>query len=127
MIQNIDIIFQCLLTGLLLLVGIAGWIDWLLIRSTIVGILIAAVGGIAIGVVAHRYLGNSRNNRDTLFGLIVTVGLGVLTIGYLYIIHIKGPMNSIGTLNRTVKQTFIFLEFLFAHISGIRLSKLIKR
>jgi hypothetical protein len=126
-VQNTDIILHCLLAVLLLFTGVIGWIDWHIIQSTFIGMLVAAVGGTVLGMVALRYLGESRSNRETLFGLVVTVGLGVLTIGYLYIFYIKGPMKSIGTLNRMVKQTFIFLEFLFAHISGIRLGKRFKR
>ena len=122
-IRNTDIVVHFFLVVVLLLTGIFGWIDWSLIRSTLIGMLLAAVGGIAIGMIANRYLGNSHNNGEILIGMTVTVGLGVLTIGYLYIVYIKGPMESIGTLNRTVQQTLIFIEFLIAHISGIRLGK----
>ncbi len=119
-----DIVLHCVLVVLLLCTGIIGWINWSVIRWTLIGMLVAAVGGIAIGLTAHRYLAHNKNNREAFLGMVATTGIGVLSIGYLYIIHIKGPMKSIGTLNRTVEQTFIFLEFLIAHISGIRLGKL---
>jgi hypothetical protein len=118
----VAIILQCILVILLLCTGLTGWIHWSLILSTLLGMLIAAVGGIAIGITAQRFLGHSRNNLETFVGLAATVGIGVLTIGYLYIIHIKNPMGSIGTLPRTVEQTVIFLEFLLSQISGIKLA-----
>jgi hypothetical protein len=122
-LKNVDIILHFSLIIALLVGGLFGWINWFLIQSTLLGMLVAAAGGIIIGFFANRYLGNSRNNREIILGMTTTVGLGVLTIGYLYIFYIKGPMSSIGTLERTVKQIFIFLEFLIAHLSGFRLGK----
>ena len=122
-VRYTDLYLHAVLVLALLCSRAVGWIDWSTFRSTLIGMMIAAVGGIVIGLVAYRYLGNYRNNREVLVGMVLTVGFGVLTIGYLYIIHIKGPMSSIGTINRAVKQVIIFTEFLFAHISGIKLGK----
>jgi hypothetical protein len=120
-----DIILQLTLVILLLLAGGIKLLGWSVIWSTVTGMLIAAAGGIVNGITAHHYLATNRGTRDTFLGMAFVVGIGVLTIGYLYIFHIKGPMNSIGTFSRTIEQSFIFLEFLFAQISGIRLDKLI--
>jgi hypothetical protein len=121
LLQHPDIILQLFLIVVLLFAGTVGWIPWSVIGSSLLGMVLAAAGGLSIGAVAYRFLGRGQNNREILTGMIVSVGLGILTIGYLYIVHIKGPMNTIGTPSRTVKQTFIFLEFLLAHVSGIRL------
>lgn len=125
--QNGDILLHCLLVIFVLFTGITGWISWQVIRLTLLGMLVAAVGGVLVGIAAQRFLANSKSTRETLLGMVVTTGIGVLTIGYLYIFYIKGPMKSIGTLDRTVEQTLIFLEFLIAHISGIRLGRLLTR
>jgi hypothetical protein len=121
--RNLDVILQAMMVIMLLLAGVIKLLGWAVIWSTVTGMLIAAAGGIVNGLTAHHYLASSRSTRDTFLGMALTVGIGVLTIGYLYIFHIQGPMKSIGTFSRTIKQFFIFLEFLLAQISGIRLDK----
>lgn len=102
----------------LLLSALIQLLPWSLIHSTFVGMLIAAVGGFVSGLISRRYLGHSQNNQETILGIAAVVVIGVMTIGYIYLVHIKGPMSSIGTLHRTIEQTFIFLEFLVAQASG---------
>ena len=121
--KNTDLLLHCILGILLALLGVFGWVAQDVIVSTFTGMLIAAIGGIAVGIFAYRYLGRGNGNTETLFGLAITVGIGVITIGYIYFIHIKGSMKSIGTLDRTLNQSLIFIEFLFAQISGIRIGK----
>lgn len=123
MFHNGDIILHSLLVVILLIAAIPGWVHWSVIQKTLIGMLVAGLGGVALGFAAHRFLANSHTTPEALFGMFITTALGVLTVGYLYIIYIQGPMKSIGTLDRTVEQTFIFLEFLIAQISGIRLGK----
>lgn len=123
--SSVDIILHSVLVAVLICFGLTGWTDWSTIESTLLGMVIAAFGGIIIGIFAQRYLAQGQGNREVIFGLVMTAGIGVITIGYLYIIYIKGPMKSIGTVDRAVKQSFIFLEFLVAHISGIKLGEML--
>ncbi|MDF1513813.1 MAG: hypothetical protein P1S60_08395 [Anaerolineae bacterium] len=112
-----------ILVLILLAAGFIGIVRWHIIGSTLIGMVMAAAGGTAIGCCALRLLGHHRHIRDILTGLILTTGIGTLTIGYLYIFYIKGPVSSIGTPDRAVKQVFIFVEFLVAQASGIAVAK----
>jgi hypothetical protein len=108
-----------------LLLGIArilGWIGDGLTMPTLVGCGIAAAGGLLTGLAAERFLHRGRNGAEHLIGLAATTALGVLTIGYLYLVHIRGPMSSIGTLSRAVSQILIFVEFLTAQAAGVLLA-----
>lgn len=118
-----DIIIHCTLAALLFCIGLAGWVNWPFIWSTLTGMVIAAAGGLAIGITALRYLARSKGSREIILGLIITSGIGVLTIGYLYIVHIQESKLAIGTFTRAVNQSFIFGEFLIAQLSGIKLAK----
>ena len=111
-------LLHSLLVITLLVAALTQILPWTLVRSTFIGMVIAAAGGLVIGLISRRYLANSKNNRETILGVVAVVGIGVMTIGYIYIVHIKGPMSTIGTLHRAVEQTYIFLEFLIAQASG---------
>ncbi len=99
-----------------------GWLGPGLARLTLTGCGIAAVGGVLTGAVAERFLHRGRNGTEHLLGLAATTALGVLIIGYLYLVHIRGPMSSIGTLGRGVSQVLIFVEFLTAQVAGVLLA-----
>lgn len=90
------------------------WIDAATVRSALTGIAIAAIGGAATGLVAERFLHRGRNEVENMAGLIGVTMLGLLTIGYLYLIHIRGPMATIGLLPRAVQQVLGFAEYLTA-------------
>lgn len=115
----------CLLTAppaLLLVVHSLGWVEASTLEQTLVGIAITAPGGLIIGIISERFLGRGRNGREQTAGLIAATALGVATIGILYLLHIRGPMSSIGTPARAVKQLLSFVEFLTAQGAGILLS-----
>lgn len=117
-----------LLLGPSLLLGIArglGWIGAAKAVDTLVGILIAAAGGVITGVVAERLLRRGRNGAENLLGVALTTALGVLTIGYLYVVHIQGPMSSIGALDRAVQQVLIFIQYLTAEGAGALLAPIL--
>lgn len=117
-----------LFLGPSLLLGIArglGWIGAAKAVDTLVGILIAAAGGVITGVVAERLLRRGRNGAENLLGVALTTALGVLTIGYLYVVHIQGPMSSIGALDRAVQQVLIFIQYLTAEGVGALLAPIL--
>mgnify|MGYP006306452739 CR=1 FL=1 len=90
-------------------------------QATLTGILIAASGGIVAGITAERFLHRGRGELENLVGLGLTTFVGVLTVGYLYIGHIRGPMSSIATFPRAIRQGLSFLAFLMAQGTGILL------
>jgi hypothetical protein len=117
------------ITGLILtpplLLGIAralGWIGASLATHSFVGCAIAAGGGVLTGLAVERFLHRGRNGTEHLVGLALTTALGVLTVGYLYLVHIRGPMSAITTLSRAVSQILIFVEFLTAQAAGVLLT-----
>jgi len=91
-------------------------------EQTFTGIAITATGGLIVGLISERFLGRGRNGVEQTAGLIAATALSVITIGILYLLHIRGPMSSIGTPERAVKQLFSFVEFLTAQGAGILLS-----
>lgn len=108
------------LLTLLILWGTA-MIDRDTAQATLAGILIAAVGGIIAGLTAERFLHRGRGELENLVGLGLTTFVGVITIGYLYVGHIRGPMSSIATFPRAVRQGLSFLAFLMAQGTGLLL------
>jgi len=112
---------------LLLAAHSLGWILASTAEQTFIGIAITATGGLIVGIISERYLGRGRNGVEQTAGLIAATALSVITIGILYLLHIKGPMSSIGTPERTVKQLFSFVEFLTAQGAGILLSATLGR
>lgn len=119
-----------LLTAPLLALGIARslqWVDAAGARSTLIGMAIAALGGVMTGAVVERFLHRGRNELENVLGLVATTALGISTIGILYLVHIRGPMAAIGSLPRAIRQGLSFLEFLTAQGAGILMASAIIR
>ena len=90
--------------------------------STIIkGVGIAALGGVLTGIVADRFIRRKRNDVELLLGLAFTTALGVLTIGFIYLIHIGGPMSAIVETDRAGEQVTLFLTYLLAQAVGIKI------
>ena len=100
--------------GVNLVGGVAGHI----VGRTLIGMLGAAVGGLAAGITVKRFLAHGKGNGEVLFGLGVTTAIGVVAIGYFYLFYIDNDMQTIRTLARNVEQTAIFVEFLTAQYAG---------
>ncbi len=114
-----------LLLGPLLLIPLGtafSWLDPQGAASTLVGCLIAAAGGLLTGLAAERLLHRGKGSTEQLIGLAVTTALGLLTIGYLYLVHLRGPMEAIDTPQRIVAQLTAFLTYLTAQAAGIVIS-----
>ncbi len=105
--------------GGLFLVGWIGRVSGAVLVHTLLGMTGAAVGGVAAGITAKRFLANGKNTLETLWGLGVTTAIGLVTIGYMYLFYIQKDMQTILALPRNVEQTFIFVEFLTAQYAGI--------
>jgi len=99
-----------------------GRIEAATVEQTLTGIAITAVGGLIAGIISARFLRRGCNGVEQTAGLIAATALSVATIGTLYLFHIRGPMSSIGTPERAVKQLFGFVEFLTAQGAGILFS-----
>ena len=95
------------------------------IQSTLAAMPVALGGGILAGAAAEALVNRSRSTLQTLVGLGLSAGIGVLTIGYINLIHIRGPMSSVGTLSRTVEQVTLFVAFLTAQGAGILLAPVV--
>ncbi len=125
-LQLLDLI-PLLLTFLPLLVAtilwMAGGIQTGTLSKTLAGAGITAIGGVATGIVADRFIRRKRSDIELLVGLALATLLGVLSIGYLYLIHLRGPMSSIGQLDRAVEQIAAFLTYLFAQAVGIQIAR----
>lgn len=104
-------------------IWMAGGIQQGTFSDTLLGAGIAALGGVLTGIVGDRFIRHNRSDIELLIGLALATVLGVLTIGYLYLIHIRGPMASIGQLDRAVEQITVFLTYLFTQAVGIRLTR----
>ena len=102
----------------LFIVGLLGRVACGVIGHTLVGMLGVAVGGVACGVTAKRFLAHGENNSEVVFGLGATTAIGVVAIGYIYLFYIENDMQTILTLARNVEQVFIFVEFLAAQYAG---------
>jgi hypothetical protein len=85
---------------------------------TLVGMVGVTVGGVALGVTAWRYLGHSRAIGEALFGFGACSAIGLVAIGYVYLVYLDVTMASIGDPSRAVKQTLIFVMFLCAAYAG---------
>lgn len=104
--------------GVMLSVSLVGGVAGHVIGRTLLGMLGAAVGGLAAGITARRFVAHGKNNGEVLFGLGATSAIGVVAIGYFYLFYIDNDMQTIRTLARNVEQTAIFVEFLTAQYAG---------
>ncbi|HQE91779.1 MAG TPA: hypothetical protein PLH19_03270 [Anaerolineae bacterium] len=102
----------------LLIVGLLGRIAGSVIVHTLVGMVGTAVGGIAAGVTAQRFIAHGKSSGEVVFGIGATTAIGVVAIGYIYLFYIENAMSTILTLARNVEQTFIFVEFFTAQYAG---------
>jgi hypothetical protein len=105
-----------------LIAWLLGWLGQDLTVKSLTGIAIASIGGLAAGFVEERLLRRPRNDAEQLIGISAATAVGVLTIGYLYVAHIRGPMSTIGTLSRAVEQVLVFVAYLTAQAAGILIS-----
>ena len=104
----------------LFVIGLAAGVSGVVIGHTLVGMLGVAVGGIAGGVTAKRFLAHANGDKEVFYGLGATSAIGVVAIGYVYLFYLDHDMRTIGTLPRTFEQVFIFVEFLVAQYAGIQ-------
>jgi hypothetical protein len=94
-----------------------------LLSDILTGAGVAALGGILTGLVVDRFIKRKQGDVELLVGLSLATAFGVLTVGYLYLIHIRGPIASIGDTDRAVEQITVFLTYLFAQALGIQLAE----
>ena len=99
-------------------VSLVGRVPGHVVTRTLLGMIGAAVGGLAAGVTVKRFMAHGKNNTEALFGLGATTAIGVIAIGYLYLFYIDSDMQAIRTLARNVEQTSIFVEFIAAQYVG---------
>jgi hypothetical protein len=97
-------------------------IDLATAKRTLVGIAITSAGGLIAGALAERLLHRGKHELMHLLGVIATTAIGVLTISYLYLVEIRGPMSTIGSLPRAVHQGIGFIAFLTAQGAGMLIS-----
>lgn len=98
--------------------GITFGISAAVIAHTLVGMLGVAIGGIAGGVTAKRFLAHAKNDGEVLYGLGAVTAIGVVAIGYIYVFYIDNDMRTIGTPARAIEQASIFVEFVLAQVAG---------
>ena len=103
-----------LMLGVSLVSGVAGHG----IGRTLLGMLGAAIGGLAAGITVKRFLAHGKNDLEMFFGVGATTAIGVIAIGYLYMFTIDTAQSNAPTLARNVEQTFVFVEFLTAQYTG---------
>lgn len=99
-------------------VSLVGRVAGYVIGRTLLGMLGAAVGGLAAGITAKRFLAHGKSNGEVLFGLGAVTAIGIIAIGYFYLFYIDNAMQTILTLARNVEQASIFVEFLTAQYAG---------
>lgn len=99
-------------------VSLVGKVAGRVIGHTLLGMLGAAVGGLAAGVTVKRFVAHGKSDGEVLFGLGATTAIGVVAIGYFYLFYIEKDMQTILTLARNVEQISIFVEFLTAQYAG---------
>jgi uncharacterized membrane protein YhaH (DUF805 family) len=102
----------------MLVVSLVGRIAGYVIGHTLLGMLGAAVGGLASGVTVKRFMAHGKSNGEVLYGLGAVTAIGVVAIGYIYMFYIDNAVQTILTLARNVEQASIFVEFLTAQYAG---------
>jgi len=105
------------------IIRMAGGIGSNLMSDILTGAGVAALGGILTGLVVDRFIRRNRGDVELLIGLSLATAFGVLTVGYLYLIHIRGPIASIGDTDRAVEQITVFLTYLLAQTLGIQIAE----
>lgn len=108
---------------LLLWIGVLlNELDLVTAERALGGIAITSAGGLIAGTLAERLLRRGKRELTQLLGVIATTAIGMLTISYLYLVGIRGPMSTIGSLPRAVHQGMGFLAFLTAQGAGMLIS-----
>ena len=102
----------------LVVAGLIARISVAVIAHALLGILGVAVGGLAAGVTAKRFLANAKGDGEVLYGLGAVTTIGVVAIGYIYLFYIDNDMLTIGTPARAIEQVSIFSEFILAQYVG---------
>lgn len=109
--------------GVTVLLALMGWIPVATVGSTFVGVIGATVGGITSGVTAWRFLARPRNDGEAIFGVLAVTAIGVVAIGYIYLVHLNQSTQTITRPERIVEQTASFLTFVAAQSVGILWAK----
>lgn len=107
-----------LVVGCLRLLGVS---DAAATAATLMGCGVAALGGLLSGAVAERFLHRGRGGMQQLIGVITTTAVSTITIGAIYLVHMRYPMDTIGTTKRALEQLLTFAQFLSAQGAGILL------
>lgn len=102
----------------LFVIGWAAGVSVAVIAYTLVGMLGVAIGGVAGGVTAKRFLAHPRGDGEVVYGLGAVTAIGVVAIGYIYLFYLDADMRTIGTPVRAIEQVSIFVEFLTAQYAG---------
>ncbi len=113
-----------LLTPTLLLMIARGmnWIAATSARAITLGMLVAALGGLVSGTVGQRMLRQPQGELQIAIGVAATTLLASITVGYLYLIHLDGPLAELGTLSRAIEQVIPFVGFLTGMAAGVILT-----
>jgi len=113
-------IWLALVVPIIVMLGasLVGRVAGQVIGRTLLGMLGAAIGGLAAGVTVKRFIAHGKGNGEVLFGLGVTTAIGVVALGYFYLFYIDKDMQNIRTLARNIEQVSIFVEFLTAQYAG---------
>ena len=99
-------------------VSLAGRVAGYVVGHTLLGMLGAAIGGLAAGVTVKRFVAHGKNDGEVVFGLGATTAIGVVAIGYFYLFYLGKDRQGILTLARNVEQISIFVEYLTAQYVG---------
>ena len=90
--------------------------------STLIGCGIATIGGLLSGAIAERLLHRGRSGADHVAGIVATTTVSVMTVGFIYLVQLQGPVDAIGMSARAVEQVLAFTQFLTAQAAGIMLT-----
>ena len=96
--------------AVLLGAGVMTGISAAVIGHTLVGMLGVAIGGIAGGVTAKRFLAHSKSDGEVLYGLGAVTAIGVVAIGYIYLFYIDNDLLTIGTPARAIEQACMTMQ-----------------
>jgi hypothetical protein len=99
-------------------VSLVGRVAGYVVGHTLLGMLGAAIGGLAAGVTVKRFVAHGKNDGEVVFGLGATTAIGVVAIGYFYLFYLGEDRQGILTLSRNVEQISIFVEYLTGQYAG---------
>ena len=99
-------------------VSLVGRVAGYVVGHTLLGMLGAAIGGLAAGVTVKRFVAHGKNDGEVVLGLGATTAIGVVAIGYFYLFYLGEDRQGILTLSRNVEQISIFVEYLTGQYAG---------